>query len=90
MPVDVQHRKGKQKRVDNNRITETYIVPAQKAFNVGLAFDNNHVVEGLAFSSDGSAGRLVGLQVQAALPPEGQEVCGETVALRASLRASGF
>ena len=33
---------------------ETCIAPARMAFNLGLAFDRNGVVEGLGFSSDDS------------------------------------
>ena len=58
-------RKTKKSRQQN---TETYIAPARIALNLGLAFENNRVVEGLGFSSDGSAGRLVGLQAEAGLP----------------------
>ena len=80
-------RKTKKSRQQN---TETYIAPARIALNLGLAFENNRVVEGLAFSCDSCTGRLVGLQVEAALPREGRVLCGQTVALRTGLRASGF
>ena len=49
-------------------MTETYRAPARIAFNLYLAFERNRVVEGLGFSSDGSAGRRVGLQAEAGLP----------------------
>ena len=62
------------------------VAPARVAFNLGLAFDNNRVVEGLGFSSDGSAGRLVGLQAEARLLRGGQVLCGQPVALRVGLR----
>ena len=52
----------------NNRMTETYRAPARIAFNLYLAFERNRVVEGLGFSSDGPAGRRVGLQAEAGLP----------------------
>ena len=47
-----------------------------------MAFDRNRVVEGLRFFSDGSAGRLVGLQAEAGLLQGGQVLSGQTVALR--------
>ena len=70
------------------------VAPARIASNFGLAFDRNRVVEGLGFSNDGSAGRLVGLQAEAKLLRGGQvlcgQLCGQTVALRVGLSASGF
>ena len=71
-------------------MTETYREPARIEFNLRLAFERNRVVEGLGFSSDGSAGRLVGLQAEAGLPQGGQVLCGQTVAPRVGLSASGF
>ena len=53
-------------------MTETY--HPLLTFNLGLTFDRNRVVEGLGFTSDGSAGSLVGLQVEAGLP-QGVRLC---------------
>ena len=79
---------GRKQQDDRN------VAPTRIAFNLGLAFDRNRVVEGLGFSSDGSAGRLVGLQAEARLLRGGQvlcgQLCGQTVALRVGLSASGF
>ena len=47
---------GRKQQKDRN------VAPARIAFNLGLAFDRNRVVEGIGFSIDGSAGGLVGLQ----------------------------
>ena len=60
------------------------------AFHLDLAFDRNHVVEGVGFTSDGSAGRLVCLQTEAGLVHGGQVLYGQIAALRVDLTASGF
>ena len=63
VPVDAQQGKTEDKNgIENNRMTETYRAPVRVAFNLRLAFERNRVFEGLRFSSDGSAGRLVGLR----------------------------
>ena len=87
VPVDAQQeKKGTRRKQQNDR----NVAPARIAFSLGLAFNRNRVVEGLGFSSDGSAGRLVGLQAEAGLPQGGQVLCGQTVAPRVGLSASGF
>ena len=55
-----------------------------------LVFDSNRVVEGLGFTCYGPTGRLVGLQAEAGLLQGGHVLCGQTVALRVDLSASGF
>ena len=66
VPVDAQQTKNKKwnRKEQNDR----NVAPACIAFSLGSSFDRNRVVEGIGFSSDGSAGRLVGLQAEAGLP----------------------
>ena len=93
MPVDAQQGKKKSKRIRRRQQqNDRNVAPARAtiAFNLGLALDRNRGVEGLGFSSDGSTGRLVGLQAEAGLLQGGHVGCGQTGALRVDLSASGF
>ena len=61
--VDAQQGKIKVKRKTSiwygrKQENDRNVAPARIAFNLGLAFDRNRVVEELGFSSDGSAGCL--------------------------------
>ena len=99
--VDAQQGKIKVKRKTSiwygrKQENDRNVAPARIAFNLGLAFDRNRVVEGLGFSSHDSAGRIVGLQAEARLLRGGQVLCGQLcgqtlfMAVRVGLSASGF
>ena len=59
--------KGKKKKTES-KTTEYRNVHCTRLYSIQswLGFDHYRVVEGLGFSTDGSAGRLVGLQAEAA------------------------
>ena len=64
MPVGAQEGKN-QNGKENNRMTSTENPVV--AFNLRLAFDLIHVIEGLGFSSDSAAERLLDLQPELGL-----------------------